>query len=148
MNIGDKCRYIDNNNQLSDVCEIVEQINENGTDCYRIKLPNGEILRLYHDRVVPVDKSEPVQTPQSSKLDPWSQVPDGDKGEVWIKHSSFNDTTTCQVVAMLDLENMVYKTVNLYNGETKGKGICEYPIKDINKLKKKLDGKNYERQER
>jgi hypothetical protein len=49
---------------------------------------------------------------------------------------------------MIDLHSMVYKTVNLYNGETKGKGVCVYPIKDINKLKKKLDSKNYERQER
>jgi hypothetical protein len=147
MNPGDKCRYIDHNNQLSEVCEVVEKIIEDDKDCYRIKLENGEILRLYHDRVVPVDAESPQEKSEPS-FDPWEQVPEGDKGEVWIKYSSFNDTTTCQVVAMIDLNSMVYKTVNLYNGETKGKGVCVYPIKDINKLKKKLDSKNYEPQSR
>jgi hypothetical protein len=56
MNPGDKCRYINNDNKLSDICEVVEKIVEDGKDCYRVKLDNNEILRLYHDRVVPVNR--------------------------------------------------------------------------------------------
>lgn len=87
--------------------------------------------------------SKPVvqESDNKKKFDPWQFV--GPNGEVFIKNNNFDHNNLCQSVTMIDPDSNIYKNLNIYDGCSDGRGICEYHLKDINKLKKKLEKKGY-----
>lgn len=158
MNPGDKVRYLTCKDEISkEVCEVIDEFTEDGIKCFRIKKPNDEIMRIYHDRVVSQDAEKKVEKKDDKdedkkdvgKLD-WSTLKENLKtlkitanSEIWVSNNSFNhDGINCITVAVLD---KTYRTANIYfaNGMfTKVSGMMEYK-NDISKVRAKLAKKGY-----
>jgi len=143
-------KFKNNDGEISEeICELVET---DGDVC-RIKRPSGEMIRIFKDRVFPVDemktesnekKEEKDDSEEDIAFDPWGDLPDD--GEVWVKSNSFNDTTICETIAVILPGENVYRSINTYNGVAKK--IMEYPIKNASNLRNRMLRKGYERQER
>lgn len=135
MKEGDRIQYINNQNEVSkEICELVEL---DGDFC-RIKRPNGQIIRIFNDRVKPIATEEGPSV--DNKID-WSELPGN--GEVWVKSNRFNETTVCETIAIIDPESDSYKSINTYNG--KAQKVMVYPMKNYNLLVKRMIRKGYEK---
>ena len=142
MNVGDKVKFLNNQNELGEECELKEDL---GTYC-RIEKPNGEILRIFKDRLRSSDTADnkKLEVKEGEKLDPWSNLPDD--GEVWVKGNRFNDTTVCETVAIIMPRQGEYLSINTYNGIAKK--VMNYPLKNYSALVKRMNRKEYVKQER
>jgi len=147
MNVDDEVLYINNEGTVSDeICILIE---ENNKYC-RIKRPNGEIIRIFPDRVMPrnmqgdhhrntdiTNDKEHDNTNDSKKFDPFDSLSHG--CEVWVKSNNFSDSVICLTYAIIDPNGNSYQSVNTYNGVAKK--VMSYSMKNyqslINKLKKR-----------
>lgn len=142
MQKGDPVKFLNNQNELSEVCEFIESVE--GSFC-RVKKEDDEVLRLHKDRVRLVgEEVKKVEIPEDEALDPWNNLPDD--GEVWVKENRFNDTTVCETVAVIMPGQGEYVSVNTYNGIAKK--VMRYPLKNYDALVKRMSRKQYVKQER
>lgn len=123
-------RYLNNQNEVSE--ELCEMIESKGKFC-RIKTPQGQILRIFNDRIRFIDKAVNDNTEINST-------------EQWIKTSRINDSMTCDTIICVNRELGNYLVTNSYNGIDKKS--TEYELKDYDKLIKRLIKKGYTRQEK
>jgi hypothetical protein len=136
MNVGDPVRFINNQNELDpDECEVVESCG----DYYRLRKPTGQIIRIYKDRVQPINRQEEPTVTENDESVSWDDIP----GEVWIKSNRFNETTVCETVAIIDPEADHYKSINTYN--SKAQKVMVYPMKNYNALVKRMAKKGYKK---
>lgn len=136
MKKGDEVQFINNQNEVdSDICEVIESIDK----FCRIKRPNGQIIRIFNDRLRPVTKKEEENSMTNEDYNPWDNLPT--KGEVWIKSNRFNETTICETIAIIDPENNIYKSINTYSG--KAQKVMTYPMKNYDALIKRMIRKGY-----
>lgn len=157
MKTGDKVKYLTCKNEISkDTCEVIGEFIEDGVKCFRIKKPNNEIIRLYHDRVIdstqlppPPPKAEKKMESQKKAKFDWvalgvtKALKILPESEIWVSNNEFDHKNVqCITIAVLD---KTYRTANIYliDGKTsKITGIMEYDS-DIEKVKKKLAKKGY-----
>jgi hypothetical protein len=134
-------RYKNNEGEISDeVCQLIER---NGDIC-RLRRVSGQIFKIYYDRIYElgeeiegtVEKKESI-----GEFDPWF---DDIHAEVWVKSKEFNGMV-CKTYAVISAGQNFYKSINVYNGSAKN--VAEYPMRDIEKLRKKL-AKGYAKIER
>lgn len=144
--VGAKVRFYNNSGELESIeCEVCEV----KSDHYRLKKPSGEIIRIFHNRVVNADNAEPQVEKSSAMVDNEEYNPfDGldKKFEVWIKSNTFSNTTICRTYAIIDPKSDKYESVNTYNG--KAPKIMSYNMKNYESLINRLQKKGYERAER
>jgi hypothetical protein len=133
-----KVRYLTYENKISnEECEVLGEIEEKGLKCFRLKKPNGEILRIFHDRIRPI-KEEEMNEKAEIEFSPWTNNPK----EVWMVESNFGNSAICETYTLIYDDK--YTTVNVYN-KLKANGFCNYELKDYNKLIKKLEKKGYKK---
>lgn len=145
MNINCKVRYKNNQNKISeDICELIEELD----DHYRIKEPNGQILRIFKDRVYPVSDCVGDVTDNHINHDIKSydfnveslgELPEGT--EIWVKSNRFNETSVCETIAIIYKNKDYYESINTYNGVAKKR--VKYSVKDLSKLIKRMTKKGY-----
>jgi hypothetical protein len=128
----EKIRFINNQNELDDsICELIE----NKGDYCRIKKPNGQIIRIFKDRIRPVEEEK------EKNVSNWNDIKE--KGEIWVKSNRFNETTVCETVAIIDPKADHYKSINTYNG--KAQKVMIYSMKNYKTLVKRMARKGYEK---
>ncbi len=126
-------------------CEQIEECPDaTGRKFVRIKYPDGDIKRVYHDRVRPFSKQpdkseEKTVTTEPNQYDPWAECKDG---EVYERNNTFSATTICKTIMIIDKAANKYYTINTYNGVAKA-GKMEYQIDDLKKLLHKIEKKKY-----
>lgn len=136
-----------NENKWSDFpCDLLEELVDatNGRKFVRIKFPDGDIKRVYHDRIRPFSnkpsEDKPMSTQQPNHYNPWSECTDA---EVYERNNEFSSVTTvCKTIVIIDKANSQYYSINTYNDIAKA-GKMTYVIKDLKKLVHKLEKKGY-----
>lgn len=140
MNVGDNIKFLNNSGEIDEcICVILEI---NGDHC-RVKRPNGEIFRIFHDRMIPAEKTSEEMVDMSEEFDPNDGLAKNE--EIWVKHNSFSDTVICITYAIIDPKGSSYKSINTYNGVAKK--IMEYSMKSYTGLINKLLKRGYEKQD-
>lgn len=143
---NDKVRYLSFKNQISDeICSVVELCDNGKT--IRLKKPNGEIMRIHHDRIRSLEKETQKSEPKSkekdtNKFDPWEGVTEG---EVWLKQSKFNDSVILKSFTIINTGNNTYKSINIYNDKFNNAGIKDYKLDNYKSLTSKLEKKGYKK---
>jgi len=136
MKVDDEVFYINNEGTVSDEVCILIEIKK---DCYRIKRPNGEMIRIFPDRVMPKEESCTMET---NEFDPFADLPNG--YEVWVKSNDFNDSVICRTYAIIDPNGAEYRSINTYNG--KAHKVMSYVMKDYAALINRLQKRGYKKQ--
>jgi hypothetical protein len=137
----DEVRYLTHKNLISDeICTVIELCDNGKT--VRLKKPNGEMIKLYHDRIRSANSNNDKQIVEydDKKFNPWHGLTNG---EVWIKQSKFNDTIIMKSYTIIDLDNNTYKSINTYDDKFSNVGIKDYNIKNKDSLISKLEKKGY-----
>jgi hypothetical protein len=146
MELHDKVKFLSHNNIISDeICEIIE-ICDNGKTV-KLKKPNGEISRIYHDRIRSLDqknKSNNIPKIENSNFNPWQDL---SNGEVWIKQSKFNSSIVLKSFVIINHDNSTYKTINIYNDKFNNSNVKSYKLSNIEKETEKLKKKGYKKME-
>jgi hypothetical protein len=128
-----KVKFINNSGNIDDIeCKIVEELE----DIVRLEKPDGEIFRIYKDRVIYEQKCN------DSIFNPWENMPEDI--EVYVKTNMFSLTTSCKTIAIVHKTWSHYISCNTYNGKLGGKQV-EYNIKEYEQLNDKLIKKGYEK---
>lgn len=132
-------KFLKNDGEMSnEICELIETVD----NICRIKKNSGEIIRIYNDRIFLIDddldKSDDLNKSQDCKFNPWSIHRNA---EVWVKSNHFSDVVICETYAVIIDD--IYFSCNVYNGILKSK--FEYKMLDINKLRIKLQKKEYKK---
>lgn len=150
---NEEVRYLSFKNEVSDeICTIIE-ICDNGKTI-RLKKPNGEIMRIHHDRIRVLDNEEVkkniVEVNNSDavpndKFNPWLGI---SNGEVWTKQSKFNDTITLKSFVIINLDSGMYRSINAYNDKFSDIGVKEFKLKNHKSHISKLEKKGYKKIER
>lgn len=151
LNLKDKVRYLTHNNKISDEECVIEEICDNGKTV-KLKKSNDEIIRIYYDRIRPlndIDKKNDLKTDLknttskvSEKFDPWSEI---NNGEVWVKQSKFSASIIMKSFTIINLDNNTYRSVNSYNDKFSNAGIKDYKLDNQKTLESKLEKKGYKK---
>jgi hypothetical protein len=151
LRLEDKVRYLTHNNKISDEECIIKEICDNGKTV-KLKKPNDEIMRIYYDRIRPLndvdkktdkaDSKAAVKTSTDKKFDPWSEI---SNGEVWVKQSKFSTSIVMKSFVIINLDNNTYRSVNAYNDKFSNAGVKDYKLDNQKSLESKLEKKGYKK---
>jgi hypothetical protein len=140
LHAGDQVRYLTHKNLISDeICDVIEICDSGKT--VRLKKPNNEIIKIYHDRVRSSNSANnDKQMHDNKKFNPWQGLTNG---EVWIKQSKFNNTIILKSYTIINSDNNTYKSINTYDDKFNNTDIKDFNIKNKDSLISKLEKKGY-----